>query len=259
MVTFFKFYWLCVKDAWGGSIGKANAWATILGAIIIWAALLAWEYQLMLPDTLGYGIVLVVVCLFAAWVVIFIGRFVNAPPRLYATLERELESLKGTRKPELRVTRFYPQKDIYTCFWYVDIQNIGRTAATGLRFQLEGIENGPKDQSWKALYPYDVRPEKIKHLQDWSAVSLTIDRDERVPFELFETRCSSDQQFRIVGLDSRKINHLNDTAIEIDPEEKWLLTYNVGANEAELLTFHVHIYFKDGAPFAEKVEDVSIL
>jgi hypothetical protein len=76
----------------------------------------------------------------------------------------------------------------------------------------------------------------------------------RVPFELFETRCSSDQQFRVVWLDSRKINRLNDTSTTIDPEEQLLLTYKVGANDTELVTFHVRIYFKDSAPFAEKVD-----
>jgi hypothetical protein len=98
--------------------------------------------------------------LFAAWVVIFIWRFVTAPPKLYASLGRELESLKGARKPELCATRFYPKHDGHTCFWYVDIQNIGSAEAKGLRFQLDGIENGPKDPRWKGLYPYDVRPEK---------------------------------------------------------------------------------------------------
>ncbi|MGH6836569.1 MAG: hypothetical protein ACREC9_13765 [Methylocella sp.] len=162
--------------------------------------------------------------------------------------------LRGSRKPKLHVTRFYKKKDGYSYFWYVDIQNIGRAAAKRLRFQLDGIANGPKDQSWKPLYPYDVRPEKLKYLKDWSAFQLPIDRGERVPFELFETRLSKDEHFRVVGLDSRKITRLNDSAIVIAPEEEWLLTYRVGANDTELLTFHVRIYFKDGEPFAEKVD-----
>jgi hypothetical protein len=162
--------------------------------------------------------------------------------------------LRPPNKPKLRVTRFYPRNDVYMCFWYVDIQNIGRTAATRLRFQLDGIENGPNDPSWKGLYPYDVRPEKIKHLPDWSAVPLAIDRDETIPFELFETRLSSDQHFRVVGLDARKIDRLNDAAVVLNPGEKWLLTYKVGANDVDLLTVHVRIDFKDGKPFAEMVE-----
>jgi hypothetical protein len=152
------------------------------------------------------------------------------------------------------VSRFYSKTDGYCSFWYVDIQNIGHATAKGIRFQLDGIENGPHDPSWKGLYPYDVRPEKIKHLPDWSAAPLAINRDETMPFELFETRLSCDNKFRVVGLDSRKISRLNDAAVEIEPEEKWLLTYKVGAHDAESQTFHVCIDFKDGKPFAERVD-----
>lgn len=88
----------------------------------------------------------------------------------------------------------------------------------------------------------------------WSAVKLTIDRDERVPFELFETRFSGDQQFRVVGLDARKPDLLNDAAIIIGNDEDLVLTYKVGAHDADSLTFRVRIYFKDGMPFAEKVD-----
>jgi hypothetical protein len=157
-------------------------------------------------------------------------------------------------KPKLHVSCLYPKNDGYCSFWYVDVQNIGQAVAKGLRFQLDGIENGPKDPSWKGLYPYDVRPEKIKHLQDWSAVPLAIDRGEQTRFEMFETRLSSDNKFRVVGLDSRKISRLNDTAVEIDPDEKWLLTYKVGAHDIESQAFHVCIDFKDGKPFAKKVD-----
>jgi hypothetical protein len=91
-------------------------------------------------------------------------------------------------------------------------------------------------------------------LPGWSAVQLAIDRDETMTFELFETRLSGDQQFRVVGLDARKIDRLNDAAVVLHPGEKWLLTYKVGANDADLLTFHVRIDFKDGKPFAEMVD-----
>jgi len=159
------------------------------------------------------------------------------------------------RKPKLHVTRFYSKDAGHSSFWYADIQNIGKTVANGFRFQLDGIESDEKDKSCnKDLFPYDVRPEKIKHLQNWSAIQLTIDRDERVPFELFETRLSSDNHFRIVGLDARNINRLNDSAMGINPGEEIVLTYNVCAYDANLLTFHVHIYFKDGKPFAEKID-----
>jgi hypothetical protein len=157
-------------------------------------------------------------------------------------------------KPRFHAARFYQKTDGDRCFWYVDIQNVGPALAKGFRFQLDGIEDGPNDPSWKGLYPYDVRPEKIKHLPAWSAVQLAIDRDETMPFELFETRLSSDEKFRVVGLDARKPDRLNDAAVVLNPGEKWLLTYKIGANDADLLTLHVRIDFKDGKPVAEKVD-----
>ena len=55
MANFLKFYCLCLKDAWRGSIEKANVWAAIIGAIIIWVGLWAWGYQLKPPETFGEG------------------------------------------------------------------------------------------------------------------------------------------------------------------------------------------------------------
>jgi hypothetical protein len=91
-------------------VRKANAWATILGAPIIWGCLWALGYQLIPPETFGATIGIAGICLVAAWVAIFVIQFVSAPPRLYTKLKRELDWLKGARKPELRVTRFYPKK-----------------------------------------------------------------------------------------------------------------------------------------------------
>src|ERR1700730_11438114 len=73
---------------------------------IIWGCLWALGYQLIPPETFGATIGIAGICLVAAWVAIFVIQFVSAPPRLYTKLKRELDWLKGARKPELRVTRF---------------------------------------------------------------------------------------------------------------------------------------------------------
>ena len=93
MANFFKFYCLCLKDAWRGSIEKANAWAAIIGATIIWVGLWAWGYQLNPPETFGEGIFLTVFCLAAAWVALFVVRVISAAPRLYTKLEDENKTL----------------------------------------------------------------------------------------------------------------------------------------------------------------------
>jgi len=79
----FKFYWLCLREAWRGSIEAANAWAAIIGALLIWAVLAVLGYRLMLPETFGQGIALTAVCLAAAWIALFTVRFMRALPASY--------------------------------------------------------------------------------------------------------------------------------------------------------------------------------
>jgi hypothetical protein len=83
MRRIFKFYWLCFKEAWHGSIEAANAWAAIIGALVIWTVLTLAGYQLMLPETFVQGIALTALCLVAAWVALFVLRFIRALPALY--------------------------------------------------------------------------------------------------------------------------------------------------------------------------------
>ena len=90
MATCVKFYWLCVKNAWAGSVERANALANILGTIIIWSILSTWGYQLKLPETLDASFfVFEAVFLIAALVAIFIIRLICAPARIHSRLEDE--------------------------------------------------------------------------------------------------------------------------------------------------------------------------
>jgi hypothetical protein len=90
-----RFYWLCVKDAWRGSWDKANAWATLLGAVILWIGAESLGYHVIIPDTFPGAILLFVLCLGAAWVVIFAVRLIGAPARLYERAQVETRSLSA--------------------------------------------------------------------------------------------------------------------------------------------------------------------
>jgi hypothetical protein len=69
MVTFLQFGWLCLKEACWGLLDAANAWATVLGASVIYAALWFFGYRLILPETFEGVIFLAIISVVAAGVV----------------------------------------------------------------------------------------------------------------------------------------------------------------------------------------------
>jgi hypothetical protein len=75
-----------VKYAVKGSISKANAWAPVGGALVLWAGAYLGGYYIVIPDTLGKGIVIFLCCLSAAWIVIFFGKLIYWPYQKLATL-----------------------------------------------------------------------------------------------------------------------------------------------------------------------------
>lgn len=98
------FYWLCVKDAWHGSWDKANAWATLLGAIVLWIGAESLGYHVIIPDTLPGTILLFVFGLGAAWIVIFIAHLIYAPARIYEKAQAKIRSLSAPVQFGLEVT-----------------------------------------------------------------------------------------------------------------------------------------------------------
>jgi hypothetical protein len=68
-----------IKFAARGSISKANAWAPIVGAFVIWLIAYLLGYYVVVPDTLGKGIIVVTACVAAAWTIIFLGKLFYWP------------------------------------------------------------------------------------------------------------------------------------------------------------------------------------
>jgi hypothetical protein len=97
MKQFFRFQWLCVIEAWGGSLEIANAWSGLWGPILVWAGSYWWGHPLKLPEQLdAYAIMLALSFVVATWLSFFLVRLVGAPARLYqrlkATIPPVLES-----------------------------------------------------------------------------------------------------------------------------------------------------------------------
>jgi hypothetical protein len=77
------FWWECLKDAWRGSLERANAWSWIVGLAVVAGGARLSGYQLKVPEDVqelfAYGIVLIG----AALIVFFCIRLLGAPTRLY--------------------------------------------------------------------------------------------------------------------------------------------------------------------------------
>jgi len=112
MSKLFKFAWLCIRYAWRGCWTKANELATLLGGAILTVVLILlrdWlrglnliEAPTSIPGTAAFTLALAVASLLIAFLVIFAGRLVLAPARLYweqyaraETLEAELTAAKA--------------------------------------------------------------------------------------------------------------------------------------------------------------------
>jgi len=93
MLRFLEFYWLCSKHAWRGCWTRTSELAAILGGGILWAILwiaspwLQEQQMIEAPSTYwgsaGYAAISAVASVILAFVVIFVGRFILAPSRLY--------------------------------------------------------------------------------------------------------------------------------------------------------------------------------
>jgi hypothetical protein len=112
MCKYLKFAWLCIRHAWRGCWTKANKNAAILGGAILaivlfwsrgWLQELNWiEAPTSVPGTALFGLASAAASVVLAFLVIFAGRLVLAPSRLYweqhtraETLEAELTAAKA--------------------------------------------------------------------------------------------------------------------------------------------------------------------
>jgi hypothetical protein len=90
-------YLRCWKNAWPGSWDRANALATIVGVFVVWIVTESIGYHVIVPESLQEVIFLALICLVAAWVVVFFVRFIVAPVRRYTALEAQQHCCAGER------------------------------------------------------------------------------------------------------------------------------------------------------------------
>ncbi len=97
MHNLFLFYVRCAQHAWKGSWGRANTFGAVFGAAIL--ALAAYSLGLTMDapssiqGTIAFGAGFGIASIAAAWILIYITRFVAAPAHLYNELELRIRGL----------------------------------------------------------------------------------------------------------------------------------------------------------------------
>lgn len=98
------FFRRCVAQAFRGSIDRANAWASIGGAALVWLCARLMGISTGLPDNLqglvGFGLM----CLGAAWVVIFILRLIWAPAQIFQETDDRRQELETRLTPRFSLS-----------------------------------------------------------------------------------------------------------------------------------------------------------
>lgn len=137
-----------------------------------------------------------------------------------------------------RLHQYPPDQSFTTNFCRIAVRNHGPTTAKNVRMRLLSIDPRPRHSSWLADYPYPVAPVG----QPTEAATCALDRDAD---EFFQVACgwkNSREEF-MVGLDTKSAFH-NPTPIE--PDERWQLTYEVTADNAEPVTFLLEMFVDAG-------------
>ena len=156
MADFFKFTWRCIKHAWRGCWTKANELASVLGGAILFAILFFlrnWLRTMNLinaPTTLwgtaGFAVALAIASVILAFLVIFLGRLVLAPTRLYWEQHRRADSLETDLLAMKANPDDGPNWSIHELFTHADPNFLSRTDE-GVGDRWDEVGNDIRDQA----------------------------------------------------------------------------------------------------------------
>lgn len=90
-----SYHWDCLKHAGKGAFDRANTWAPLLGAGVLYGVLWMAGYEMILPDNIPGTILVALACIGLAYILIVFFRFlVTSPIALYRTLHERIEELE---------------------------------------------------------------------------------------------------------------------------------------------------------------------
>jgi hypothetical protein len=152
MLRFFKFHVLCIQHAWRGCWTRANELAALLGggflAAILWFSSPALRERGMIeaPSTIWgaaiYTAISTAACVILAFAVIFVGRLLVAPVRLYWAERDKAETLlkKEASKPRIKLSYAKPETRNLgggSRATYLYATNEGKTDVAGAQVKIE--------------------------------------------------------------------------------------------------------------------------
>lgn len=158
--TIYAYVWECLRRAFGGSLGSALNWSSILGVGLLGASLEYWGATLTFGD--GWqGIALSgIIYTSVAWVAIFIIRFFFIVPfQMWRDLRDRVESLEGSSGAENKLTR-PPSFEIGFEYSPFDAESDDGSwqhliCRNSLRIWVENIEGRPIDDCRVAIESFE--------------------------------------------------------------------------------------------------------
>jgi len=144
-----------------------------------------------------------------------------------------------------RLHQYPPQRPDTTQFCRVQIHNRGPATANNVHMRLLDIVPRPRHESWPADYPYPVA--RVGLPLDAPGGQIRRGGDE--VFQLASGWKDTRGEF-MAGLDTKSAFH-NPTPIARD--ERWQLTYEVTADNAEPVQFQLEMFVKGDAVAVKRV------
>jgi len=135
MRNFFRFHWLCVKEAWRGSWSAANQLSTFLGGAILtvilyklrpWLESQGLRAPTTIPGTVAFNLVLAATSFIVAFLVIFAARLPFASATIYWRKDKQSEDLQAELALSKDGVDLGPNWSIHELFFYLEPEALDR-------------------------------------------------------------------------------------------------------------------------------------
>ncbi len=150
-------------------------------------------------------------------------------------------SLQGKDRAHLEVDapRLHPTKDDRHRVWRANVTNKGPGTAINASMRLLSMEPPPRYGMWSADYPYQVR---LVSADGSPQFECQIRAKDTVRFGLMTGWQSGGGEFYTSGLDNRLLDGRLENRIRIEPNEEWVLNYEVVAENADRVEFSIRMF-----------------
>jgi hypothetical protein len=118
--------------------------------------------------------------------------------------------------------------------WRMKVHNEGPAGAVNVQMRLRNIDPPPRYPIWGADYPYPVQ---LVGIAGNPQFSCRVNQNNDAVFEIV-SGWSNNGEFFTRGLDTKT----NDTPIRIENGERWVLKYDIIADNATSINFSVEMF-----------------